>query len=401
MRNVFSLFWNKYKPSTLEYLLRPDRIIETSIMIQKDDGSVQSYQAYRSQHDCIRGPYKWGLRFHQDVSRDEVMALSAWMSIKTAVVGLPLWWGKWWIIVNPKELSQTELEQLSRWFVQKMFDNIWPDVDVPAPDVNTNWQIMSWMVDEYSKLAWRRTPWVFTWKPLSIWWSQWRTQATSLWWLFVLRHYLSKNNDSLSWKTIAIQWAWNVWLHFALLAQKDWAKIVAISDSRGWIYNKNWLFVDAIADLKEQKKSVTDYHDGTKIDDDALFALDVDILVPAALENVITDKNAWDVKAPIILELANWPLTAEADSFFAKNNIAVLPDVLANAWWVTVSYFEQVQNNMNYYRDEKEVNEKLEKIMTEATDDVLEAQKTYNVDMRSGAYVVAMQKMLDAYAVRK
>lgn len=396
MKKSYTYLADTYDVWLLEYVLHPDRIIEVSLPVTMDDGSVQTFVWYRSQHSNARGPYKGGIRFHQNVSKDEVMSLSAWMSLKTAVVDIPLGWGKWWIIVNPKELSDGELQRLSRAYAKAIAPQIWPEKDIPAPDVNTNSRIMAWMRDTYETVTQSFAPWVITGKPLQLWGSQWRDIATAQWWLFVLQTYLAHNQDSLAGKTIAIQWAGNAWLTFARLATEAWARVIAITDSRGWVRDHDWLTPDRLASLKAQKKSVSDYGADTLSNDDIL-TLDVDILVPAALENVITTDNAWDVQASIILELANGPLHSDASPILANNNIVVIPDILANAGWVTVSYFEQVQNNNNYYRDREEVMEKLSVIMTKATTDVLAYADRYDVTLREWAYILALQRILGAY----
>ena len=211
LKKSFDLL-NWYSKNYLEYVLNPKKIIEVNIPVMMDDWTLRNFVWYRSQHSNARWPFKWWIRFHQDVNIDEVKALSIWMSIKTWVVDIPLWGWKGWIIVNPHDLSHAELERLSRWYVREIYKNIWPNTDIPAPDVNTNWQIMAWMVDEYMKLTWTNDLWTFTWKPLAIWWSLWRDKATAQWWLFVLEKYLDLANIKLSWKKVIIQWLWNAWL---------------------------------------------------------------------------------------------------------------------------------------------------------------------------------------------
>lgn len=391
----------EYDQSLFDQLLEPQNIVDKKITITMDDGSDREFQVYRSQHNNVKGPYKWWIRFHEEVSLDEVKSLSTRMSIKCSTVGIPLGWGKWWIIVNPKELSSTELEKLSRAYVQAIADYIGPNKDVPAPDVNTNWQIMSWMVDEYAKVTWQRQPWVITGKPLSIGGSKWRTQATSRGGLFTLQTYLASLWEKVEWKKIIIQWAGNVWLYFGLLAQDVGAVIIGIWDSRWNIINESGIDMKEIQKLKSDRKSVINYSDATRVDDDKKFLTSAcDILVPAALENQLTEDNAGDLQTSVILELANGPTTALADSIIEEKWITLLPDVLANAGWVTVSYFEQVQNNMNYYREEKEVNEKLYKIMTEATQAVIEISEEKWITLREWAYVIAMKRILEAMKVR-
>ena len=384
----------------IEEFLYPDRVIEVNIPVKMSNGDIKVFKWYRSQHKNIRWPYKWGIRFHPQVSKDEVIALSVWMSIKVWVVDLPLWGWKWWIIVNPKELDLDELQQLSRWYVRQIYKYLWPDVDVPAPDVNTNAQIMAWMVDEYSKLVGKWTPGAFTGKPLSIWWSKWRDIATSLGGLYVLEKYLELIWDKLEWKRIAIQWAWNAWLNFAKLAVQRWAKIIAISDSKWWIFNSEWVDVGLIVKLKSDKKSVIDsWYE--KISNKELLELDVDLLVLAALENQVTLENADNIKAKIILELANGPTTPEADEILFKKWTVVLPDILANAGGVTVSYFEQIQGNMNYWWPEKEIYERLEAIMKRSTKEVVDLAREINVDFRKAAYIISLWRQYEAWKYRR
>lgn len=328
------------------------------------------------------------------------MSLSAWMTIKTSVVGLPLGGGKGGIIVDPKQLSQAELQRLTRAFTQKIAPYIGPLTDVPAPDVNTNGQIMAWIVDEYSRLQGKRTPGVVTGKPEAIGGSAGRGAATSMGGRYVLQQYLSNHNDVITAKTVAIQGAGNAGLTFARIAADHGAKIVAISDSKGAIYDPQGLDIAAIEQLKNTGKSVQDHSTGTKISNDELLALEVDILVPAALEQAIHEANVASIKAHIILELANGPVTPDADKNLESRNITVIPDVLANAGGVTVSYFEQVQNNTNYYRDEQEVDTKLYKIMTQSTQKVIETASTHKVSLRTASYIVALDRVLTAQSLK-
>lgn len=323
------------------------------------------------------------------------------MSFKTAVVNLPLGWGKGWVIIDPKELSERELEALSRGFIQEIAEHIGPTHDVPAPDVNTNGIIMAWMADEYSRIVGSRTPWVITGKPLAIGGSKGRTKATSRWGLMVLQSYYERLDDTLDGKDIVIQWAGNVWLWFADLASAAWAKVIAISDSKGGIVDRNGLNTKHLIELKQQHKSVTAYSDWASIiSNKELLALDCDVLAPAAMENVLNEQTAQWVHASVILELANGPTTAAWDAALKQKNIVVIPDILANAWWVTVSYFEQVQNGMNYYRAEDEVNDKLAKIMTDATDGVINTAQKYGTTLREAAYVIALERLLEAMKLR-
>lgn len=382
---------NKY-----ELISHPKRIIEVNIPVRMDNWNIKTFVWFRSQHNDSRWPFKGWIRFHQDVSQWEVKALSMWMTFKCAVVDIPLWGWKWWIIVNPKELSQWELERLSRWYVREIYKYIWPNQDVPAPDVNTNPKIMAWMMDEYSKLVWQYSPWSFTWKPLTSWWSKLRSIATALWWLYVLEKILDLKNLKIKWKKIIIQWAWNAWLTMASLISDLWWIIIWISDSKWSIFSKEWLNVEKIKKLKKEKKSVIEYDEKLIIDNDKFLTQKCDVLIPAALENQITKDNVEEIKAEIILELANWPVWPWADMVLYKKWITVIPDILANAWWVMVSYFEQVQNNTNFYWEEDEVNEKLKKKITKATCEVHDASIEYKTFLRSAAYIIAMKRVFDA-----
>ncbi len=382
---------NKY-----EVISRPKRILEVNIPVRMDNGSIKMFHGFRSQHNDARWPFKWGIRFHQDVNRSEVKALSMWMSFKCAVIDIPLGGGKWGIVVNPKELSEAELERLSRGYVRWIYKYIGPGADVPAPDVNTNPKIMAWMMDEYSLLVGKYSPGSFTGKPLSSWGSKWRWAATAQWGVYVLQKMLELKWDSVEGKTICLQWAGNAGLTMAQLMVDLWAKIIGISDSKWGIYNSKWLDIQKISELKEKRCSVSDYVDGEKLWEKEVLEKECDILIPAALENQITEENAKNIKAKIILELANGPITPEADSILEDMKVDVIPDILANAGWVMVSYFEQVQNDMNFYWEEKEVDEKLHKKITAAACSVSETATEYKTTYRAAAYIVAMKRIFDA-----
>lgn len=381
----------------IEEFLHHDRVIKVNIPVEMDNWELKVFKWYRSQHKNIKWPYKGGIRFHQDVSIEEVKALSLWMSIKTSVVKLPLWWWKWWIIVNPKELSYIELEKLSRWYVRQLYRYLWPDFDVPAPDVNTNPQIMAWMVDEYSKLVGKFSPWSFTWKPLEMWGSEWRGIATALGWVYVLEKYCEIKWIDIKWKKIVIQWAWNAWLTFAKLIEEKWWKVVAISDSRWAIYDEDGINIEKVEKLKKDRKWVSEIEWVKKLTNQELLELECDILVLAALENQITEENVENIKASIILELANGPIVPDVDDYLYNKGIVVIPDILANAWWVTVSYFEQVQWNTNFYWSEKEVFEKLKTIMDVSTKEVIELWDKHNINYRKSAYVLSLKRQYGAW----
>ncbi len=401
MRTSFDLM-KEYQDisGAFDVIATPKRVMEVSIPVKMDDGTTKVFIWYRAQHTNARGVYKWGIRFHQDVTYDEVKALSMWMSVKTAVVDIPLGWWKWGIIVDPKKLSLWELERLSRWYVREMFKYIGPLEDVPAPDVNTNPQIMSWMADEYSRLAWVPSLGSFTGKPVSFGGSLGRDKATAQGWVYVLQKILELKNISLAWKTIAIQWAGNAWLTMAWLLEDLWAKIVAVSDSSTGVYDENWVDIQAIKMIKASKKSLQEYTSWKKITNAELLELKVDILIPAALENQITSQNMNNIQASLILELANGPVTPEADEVLYKNGITVIPDILANAGGVMVSYFEQVQNNMNYYWSADEVETKLKEKITNAALGVFQMAQNQQTMLRTGAYMIAMKRILDAMKAR-
>jgi len=396
LKGAIEILNNPLYTSKLEVISNPKRILEISIPVKMDNWEIKVFTGFRSQHNDARGPFKGGIRFHPDVNRDEVKALSVWMSFKCSVVDIPLWGWKGWVIVDPKELSITELERLSRGYVRELYKYIGPEVDVPAPDVNTTPQIMVWMMDEYSKLVWVYSPGSFTWKPLTSGGSKWRGRSTAQWWAYVLQKYLELIWDNLTWKSFIVQWAWNAGLTFAEILTDLWAKLIWISDSKWWIYNKNWLDLKEIISLKNDRKSVVYYKDGEKVSNEKILELACDILVPAALENQIVAENANNITAKLILELANWPVVPEADTILFSKNIPVIPDILANSWWVMVSYFEQVQNNTNYYWDEEEVDTKLKTKIQNATIDVYNKAKEHKVPLRTWAYVISAKRILDA-----
>ncbi len=386
--------------SQFEIISRPRRVIEVNIPVRMDDWTVKSFVGYRSQHNNSRGPFKGGIRFHQDVNKAEVKALSMWMTFKCAVIDIPLGGWKGWIIVNPKEMSEWELERLSRWYVRELYKYLWPEQDIPAPDVNTNPKTMAWMMDEYSELVGKYSPGSFTWKPLTSWGSKGRAAATAQGWVYSLLKVLELEWDKVEWKSFIVQWAWNAGLTFAKILTWLWAKLIGISDSKWWIYDKKGLDIKKITELKAWRKSVTEYEGVEHVSNEEILEKKADLLVPAALENQIIEENAWKIKAPLIVELANGPVTPEADAILYKNEIRVIPDILANAGWVMVSYFEQVQNNINFYWEEEEIDEKLKKKMEKSTIDVYNKAKDLNTNMRNWAYVIAMKRVLDSMSDR-
>lgn len=389
-------------PLFVARLSEPDRVISVSLPMQMDNGIVRIFQGYRVQHNNILGPYKGGLRYHHNVSMDEVRALAFWMSMKCAVVDIPLGGGKGGITVNPKELSEKELERLTKLFIDKIAVNIGPTIDIPAPDVNTNSKIMSWMVDEYSKIARKKTPAVITGKPLNKGGSEGRTEATGLGGSYVLLETLRNLKQNPKGMTVAIQGFGNVGYFIAYFLEKAGMKIVAVSDSKEGIYVSDGLNPKVTLDCKQKKGflsgcycvgSVCDVKKGRKITNDELLELPVDILIPAALENVITEKNAQKIKAKIILEMANGPVTDTADIILTKRNIVVIPDILANSGGVAVSYFEWYQNMHHKKWAKKVVFEKLQKQLERITQEVLSTQKQYKSSLRDAAYIVALKRI--------
>jgi len=350
----------------VKLLKKPEKVISLSLSLRKDNGKTVKFKAYRSQHNNARGPYKGGIRFHPNVSEDEVKALSTWMSIKCAVVGIPFGGAKGGIVVDPGELSIPELQRLSTLYAQKLASNIGPWKDIPAPDVNTGGREMGWMLDAYEKIVGFQAPATFTGKPVELGGSQGRTEATGLGGLYILQNYIHLVGWHPSRVKIAVQGFGNVGYWFAKLASAAGYKVVAISDSSGGVYNPKGLDVDKLTKLKNEYGTFLNLPKSgyqSLITNHELLSLPVDILVPAALENTITKDNAKDIKAKTVLEMANGPTTPEAEDILLKKGIDILPDVLCNAGGVTVSYFEWVQNLSGYYWGVVEVNEKLKKIM--------------------------------------
>lgn len=383
-------------PKKISQLMNPDRYIEVSIPVEKDDGTQQIFSGFRSQHNNARGPYKGGIRYHQDVNLDEVRALSFWMTFKNAVINVPFGGGKGGIIVNPKELSQNELERLSRGYMQKMFRNFGPELDVPAPDVNTNGTIMGWMRDEYEKLTGTSAPGVITGKAIENGGSEGRTEATGFGGAYILREAVAAGLVEGDRKTIAIQGFGNVATYLAEYVKDHGFKIVALSDSKGGIYSEEGIDVKAAEEHKKATGALNGLPGTTEITNDNLLVLDVDILIPAALENVLTGDNASAVQAKFILEMANGPTTPEADEIFAEKGVTVVPDILANSGGVCVSYFEWYQNQNNEKWTKEDVLKKLDEHMVAAFKEVREAQSQYSTTMRTGAYIVAAKRIMES-----
>ena len=381
--------------SIYEILKEPERVLEVSIPVKMDDGTVQTFTGYRAHHSTILGPAKGGVRFHPNVTLDEVKALSAWMTFKCGVVGIPYGGGKGGVICNPKELSRNELEKLSRGYIRAIYTMIGPDKDIPAPDVYTNAQVMAWFMDEYSLLKGYNSPGVVTGKPIRLGGSLGRAAATGNGCTFVVREAAKKIGLEINNATVAVQGCGNVGGSAARGIERLGAKVVAMSDSKGGIYNPDGLDPNAVLEYKKRRECFR-FSGSREITNEELLQLEVDILVPAALENVITGKNAADIKAKLVVEGANGPTTLEANDILVEKGIFVVPDILANAGGVTVSYFEWVQNLMNFYWTEEEINSKLENIMTKAFEEVYDMHNKFNVNMRDAAYMVSIQRVAEA-----
>jgi len=390
----------KLEPEILNQLLEPQRILEVNMPVKMDDGEVRLFRGYRSQFNDARGPYKGGVRFHPGVTKEEVKALSAWMTWKTAVVNIPLGGGKGGIIVDPKELSDRELEVLSRGYIQAIWKFIGADIDVPAPDVNTDPRIMGWMLDEYEKIVGHHSPGVITGKPLSTGGSQARSYSTAQGGFFALGAAARKIGLQPG-ATVSVQGFGNAGYNMAKILEQAGYRIVSVSDSKGTATDcKNGLAVEALMKYKKETGTVANYPGAQGSQELNCFEQEADILIPAALENSIHKDNAEAIKAKLIVELANGPITAEADEILNKKGVLIVPDILANAGGVAVSYFEQVQNAYGYYWTEAEVLAKLENLMRAAFDDVWMKKESYKTDMRTGAYILAIERVAEAMRSR-
>lgn len=389
------------EPGVHAMLREPMRELHVSLPVKMDDGTTKVFKGFRVQYNDARGPNKGGIRFHPDETIDTVRALAAWMTWKCAIVDIPLGGGKGGVVCNPKEMSQRELEQLSRAYIDAVGRILGPEKDIPAPDVYTNPQTMAWMMDEFSKLRGYYCPGVITGKPLELGGSEGRGDATARGGMYTLREAAKFLGIDLSKATVAIQGFGNAGSFAAILAEEMFgSKIVAVSDSRGGIYKPDGLSARAVLDHKNKTGSVVGFPGTQPVSNEGLLELDVDVLLPSALENVITGENAERIKAKIIGELANGPTTPEADDILYKNGRFVIPDFLCNAGGVTVSYFEWVQNITGDYWEEEYVHERLDKKMTKAFHDTLAVSLERKVDMRTAAYMVAIQRVAEAMKLR-
>ena len=388
-------------PAVYEILKNPMRVLEVSFPVRLDDGTVKTFTGYRSQHNNAVGPFKGGLRFHPNVTRDEVKALSTWMTFKCSVAGIPYGGGKGGMAIDPKDYSKAELERISKGFAKAISPIIGEKVDIPAPDVNTNGQIMSWMVDAYEEIEGKSAKGVFTGKPLEFGGSLARTEATGYGVNLAAKKALEKLNIDVKGATYAVQGFGNVGFYTAYYAHKDGAKIVAFSNVDVAIYNENGIDMEAvIKDFKENGCISENKGYGKDITNAELLELEVDVLTPCALENQITSENADRIKAKAVVEGANGPTTPEADEILFKKGILVVPDILANAGGVVVSYFEWVQNLQSYYWSFEEVQQKENALLSGAFEDVWALAAEYKVDLRNAAYMKSIERISKAMKLR-
>ena len=383
-----------------ELLKEPKRVIEISIPVKMDDGSLKIFKGYRSVYNDAAGPGKGGIRFHQDVNRDEVMALSAWMAIKCSLVNLPFGGGKGGVTVDPKTLSQGELERLSRGYIQGIYQYLGDKIDVPAPDANTNGQIMAWMTDEYIKLTGNHTMGVITGKPVEWGGSKGRGIATGYGLSIIANEVSKKLGMDIHKSKVAIQGFGNVGSLSAKYLHDFGANIVAIAKRDFAIYSEDGFDIDELIKYNDKHRDIAEFPGSRKISIEEFWRLNVDILVPAALENAITSQIAEIINAKLICEGANGPISPDADDILDKKGIMITPDILTNSGGVAVSYFEWVQNQQGYYWSEEEVLEKEKSLMLQAFNNVWEIKEEYNVTIRTAAYMYSVKRIAEIMKIR-
>ena len=388
-------------PAVFEILKKPQRVLEVNFPVKLDNGTVENFTGYRSQHNNAVGPYKGGVRFHPNVNLDEVKALSIWMTIKCCVAGIPYGGGKGGITLDPRNYSEAELERIARAYSEAISPLIGEKIDIPAPDVNTNGKIMSWMVDAYENVVKHSAPGVFTGKPVEFGGSLARTEATGYGVNFAAVQALEKLGKDVKGATYAIQGFGNVGYHTGYYAHKAGAKIVAVSTVDVAIYNENGLDMEAIIKEFQTKGFINNEAGyGKEISNAELLALEVDVLAPCALENQLTSENAGKVRAKIVVEGANGPTTPEADVILRQNGVLVVPDILANCGGVVVSYFEWVQNLQGYYWEFDEVQEKETVVLRRAFRDIWNLAQEYDVDLRTASYMMSIRRVEKAMKLR-
>jgi glutamate dehydrogenase (NAD(P)+) len=388
------------EPGIWKILTHPKRQIIVSCPVQMDNGEIEVFTGYRVQYNITLGPAKGGIRYHPDVSLDEVTALAAWMTWKCAVAHIPFGGGKGGVICDPTRMSRRELEALTRRYVAEIIDAIGPEKDVPAPDVNTNDQVMAWVMDTYSMHIGHTATAVVTGKPVEMGGSLGRREATGRGVMIVTREAAKHLGFNIKGATIAVQGFGNVGSVSADLLAKEGAKIVAVTDWKGGVYNAKGLDIPKLIDYAKTNKTVDGFAGGDALAQEDIFGLDLDVFIPAALENQITMETAPKIKAKMVTEGANGPTTPDAHRYLHEKGIFVIPDILANSGGVTTSYFEWVQDRYGYFWSEEEVNKRLEDKMCEAFDDVLEQAKKYKVDMRTAAYIVAISRVATVTKMR-
>ena len=406
--NVFEIAQNQIKnacdklntdKAVYEILKNPMRVMSVSFPVRMDDGSIKSFTGYRSQHNNACGPFKGGIRFHENVNLDEVKALSTWMTFKCSVIGIPYGGGKGGITINPNDYSENEIEKISREFTKAIYPIIGEKEDIPAPDVNTNGKIISWMVDEYSKLEGELTPGAFTGKPINFYGSEARVEATGYGVANMAIKSCEKLGIDIFNSKVAIQGFGNVGKFAGLYIEQAGAKVVAVSDSSATLYNPEGINIKELIKYKDIHKSIKGYDKASSIKED-IITIDVDILMPCALENQITSKNADNIKAKIIVEGANGPTTPEADKIIFEKNIVLIPDILANSGGVIVSYFEWLQNLTRDRWNFEEVQKKQRNLMDEAFENIWELSNYYNVDIRTASYMMSIKRISEIMKLR-
>jgi len=386
----------------LDILTIPKRILTFSFPVKLDSGDIRYFTGYRVQFNDARGPTKGGIRFHPEVNLEEVKTLAFLMALKCAVVNLPYGGAKGGVMLEPKRFSQEELERISRGYIREINGFIGPDVDIPAPDVNTDAKIMAWMLDEYEKLNGRHSPAAITGKPIALCGSKARDYSTSIGGAYVLQEFadLFKLKMKPNKTSIAVQGFGNVGMNIARILHEWGYKVIAVSDSKSGIYSINGLDINNVIKHKEKTGSLAKFKGAGDLSNEALLELNADVLIPAAIEDQITKKNAGNIKAKLILEMANRPITPEADEVLLGRKILVMPDILANAGGVVVSYFEWAQNSMNFYWSEKEVLDKLKTYMTDAVKELAKVCNDFKCDIRASLYINAVKKILEAERLR-
>ncbi len=385
-----------YKDDVYDLLKEPLRLLTVRIPVRMDDDSIKVFTGYRAQHNDAVGPTKGGVRFHPDVTEEEVKALSMWMSIKCGITGLPYGGGKGGIQCDPRSMSFRELERLSRGYVRAISQLVGPTKDIPAPDVFTNSQVMAWMMDEYSRIREFDSPGFITGKPLVLGGSAGRESSTALGVTIVMKEAAKIAGIEIPGSRIIIQGFGNAGSFLAQFLHQAGAKVVGISDAYGALYDPEGLDIPTLLDKRDSFGTVTPYFKSQQITNKELLVQECDILVPAAIENQLTEENAPDIKARIVVEAANGPTTLKATEILTNRGILLVPDVLASAGGVVVSYFEWVQNNQGYYWSEEEVQEKLEKILTTSFHNVYRTSSDKKVDMRLAAYIVGLKRVAEA-----